>query len=96
MALHKPTKLKRILTVDLPNGGLSLRAVDLFNENAATVHALVLKPCCLPPMMHARREEIFAVGAHRFAAADVPRDAEEIRRWLQDRWLDVDAFAAER
>ena len=52
-------------------GILSLRAVDLFNENAATVHALVLKPCCLPPMMHARREEIFAVGAHRFAAADV-------------------------
>ena len=37
-----------------------------------------------------------AVKFERFAAADVPRDAEEIRRWLQDRWLDVDAFAAER
>lgn len=32
---------------------------------------LVLKPCCLPPMVHARREETFEIGTHAFAAREV-------------------------
>jgi len=35
-----------------------------------------------------------AVKFERFAAADIPRDPDGVRRWLQERWLDVDAFAA--
>lgn len=35
-----------------------------------------------------------AVRFERFAAADIPRDPEGIRSWLQERWLDVDAFAS--
>ena len=32
---------------------------------------LALKPCCLPPMVHARRDETFEVGSHAFPASDV-------------------------
>ena len=51
-------------------GTLSLRALDLFNSQPAT-QFLVLKPCCLPPMLHAVRNETFVVGGHAFDAADV-------------------------
>ena len=51
-------------------GTLSLRALDLFNTNDR-VAFMVLKPCCLPPMIHANRNETFTVGDHAFDAADV-------------------------
>ena len=51
-------------------GTLSLRAVDLFN-NHPEAKLLVLKPCCLPGMVHAKRNETFEIGAHAFDAKDV-------------------------
>jgi hypothetical protein len=35
-----------------------------------------------------------AVKFERFAAADIPRDPDGLRRWLEERWIDVDAFAS--
>ena len=35
-----------------------------------------------------------AVKFERFAAADIPRDPDGVRRWLEERWIDVDAFAS--
>ena len=49
-------------------GTLSLRACELFNDNDAAA-LLVLKPCCLPGMAHAR--DVFALGSHSFAAREV-------------------------
>ena len=39
-------------------GTLSLRAVEIFNRNPETKF-FCLKPCCLPTMVHAKRDEIF-------------------------------------
>ena len=48
-------------------GLLSLRAVDLFNDNPDTVQFLALKPCCLPTIIHANRDEIFSFSnGHSF------------------------------
>ncbi|KAL3940060.1 MAG: hypothetical protein SGBAC_005316 [Bacillariaceae sp.] len=47
-------------------GILSIKAVELFNNNPS-VRFFVLKPCCLPGMIHAKRDEIFKVGpTHSF------------------------------
>ena len=46
-------------------GTLSLRAVDLFNRNPE-VRFFCLKPCCLPGMVHAKRDEVFCLGNHSF------------------------------
>ena len=62
-------------------GTLSLRAVDMFNENPNVVF-LALKPCCLPPMVHADREEAFEIGRHRFEAAEVCAAG----RFKKNRW----------
>ena len=51
-------------------GTLALRAVDLFNEHER-VRLLALKPCCLPPMLFAKRKETFTIGSHSFDAAEV-------------------------
>ena len=51
-------------------GVLSHRAVDLFNDNP-NCKLLALKPCCLPPMLHAERDEVFALGAHSFDSREV-------------------------
>ena len=51
-------------------GTLALRAVDLFNAHP-NVKLIALKPCCLPPMVFARRKERFAIGNHTFDAAEV-------------------------
>ena len=49
-------------------GILSIRAVELFNNNPA-VQFFVLKPCCLPGMIHAKRKEVFQLGpTHTFDA----------------------------
>ena len=48
-------------------GLLSLRAVDLFNDNPDTIQFLALKPCCLPTIIHAKRDEIFSFSnGHSF------------------------------
>ena len=52
-------------------GTLSLRALDFFNNNSDVVKLLILKPCCFPPMLHAKRDETFHVGTHSFRATDV-------------------------
>jgi hypothetical protein len=52
-------------------GVLSLRAVDLFNRNAARVRFFALKPCCLPGMFHAKNKEVFSIGQHSFPATEV-------------------------
>ena len=51
-------------------GTLSLRAVDLFNAHPQA-KLLILKPCCLPGMVHANRDEIFEIGRHKFDAKQV-------------------------
>lgn len=51
-------------------GILSLRAVDFFNNNE-NVKMFCLKPCCLPPMDHAKREVTFQIGNHSFPATEV-------------------------
>ena len=52
-------------------GTLALRAVDIFNASPSRCRLLVLKPCCLPPMLHAKRHETFRIGHHAFPASDV-------------------------
>jgi len=51
-------------------GTLALRAVNLFNLEP-NVEFFALKPCCLPQMVHAQREEVFRIGKHSFPAEDV-------------------------
>lgn len=46
-------------------GLLSLRAVDMFNDNEQ-VKFFALKPCCLPTMIHVKRDEVFTLGNHSF------------------------------
>jgi hypothetical protein len=57
-------------------GTLSLRAIDLYNElsrreGPGRASFLALKPCCLPRMVHAKRNETFVIGSHSFPAKDV-------------------------
>lgn len=52
-------------------GILSLRALDIFNSNLKHTQLFVLKPCCLPALLHSKRQEVFQVGRHSFPAADV-------------------------
>ena len=51
-------------------GTLSLKAVTMFNNNA-NVKFFALKPCCLPRMVHALRDDIFKIGQHEFDAKEV-------------------------
>lgn len=46
-------------------GLLSMRAVDMFNDNEQ-VKFFALKPCCLPTMIHVKRDEVFTLGKHSF------------------------------
>lgn len=62
-------------------GILSLRAIDLFNDNPA-VGFLALKPCCLPGMIHAKRHEVFRVGNHCFPAEEVCVHG----KWNKNKW----------
>jgi hypothetical protein len=64
-------------------GTLSLRAIDLYNNNPDTVHFLALKPCCLPGMVHAKRHEIFEIGNHKFDSKDVCVHG----KWKQNKWV---------
>jgi hypothetical protein len=51
-------------------GTLAIKAVDFFN-NHDNVQFFCLKPCCLPGMVHAKRNDIFKIGRHSFPAVDV-------------------------
>mmetsp|Transcript_1494 Transcript_1494/g.2228 ORF Transcript_1494/g.2228 Transcript_1494/m.2228 type:complete len:396 (-) Transcript_1494:28-1215(-) len=50
-------------------GTLSLKAIDMFNNNQVKLFAL--KPCCLPQMVYANRGDVFRIGQHEFDAKDV-------------------------
>jgi hypothetical protein len=63
-------------------GTLSLKAIQLFNDNPANVHFLALKPCCLPGMVHAKRKEVFHLGRHTFPADDVCIHG----KWKKNMW----------
>ena len=52
-------------------GTLSLRAVEMFNDYPEKVKYLALKPCCLPPIVHVKKKQIFSVGGHSFSAKAV-------------------------
>lgn len=52
-------------------GTLSIRACDIFNNNPNTVSMIALKPCCLPDILHVKRDEIFTSGGHSFSAREV-------------------------
>ncbi|KAL9181690.1 hypothetical protein ACHAXT_012033 [Thalassiosira profunda] len=62
-------------------GTLSLRAVDLFNRNPE-VRFFCLKPCCLPGMVHAKRDEVFYLGNHSFDSKSVCMSG----RWVKNVW----------
>ncbi|CAJ1959562.1 unnamed protein product [Cylindrotheca closterium] len=63
-------------------GILSIKAVELFNNNPS-VRFFVLKPCCLPGMVHAKRDEIFKLGpTHCFDAKLVCMAG----RWKKNVW----------
>jgi hypothetical protein len=64
-------------------GTLSLRAIQLFNDNPETVHFLALKPCCLPGMVHAKRHEIFEIGGYQFDSKEVCMHG----KWKQNKWV---------
>mmetsp|Transcript_16481 Transcript_16481/g.34695 ORF Transcript_16481/g.34695 Transcript_16481/m.34695 type:complete len:400 (+) Transcript_16481:42-1241(+) len=51
-------------------GTLSLKAVDMFNNNP-NVKFFALKPCCLPKMVYAKRGDVFRIGNHEFDAKEV-------------------------
>lgn len=51
-------------------GTLSLKAIDMFN-NHDHVQFFALKPCCLPQMVYAQRNDIFKIGRHEFDAKEV-------------------------
>ena len=51
-------------------GTLSLKSIDMFNNND-NVKLFCLKPCCLPQMVHANRGDIFHIGQHSFDAKEV-------------------------
>mmetsp|Transcript_38979 Transcript_38979/g.83190 ORF Transcript_38979/g.83190 Transcript_38979/m.83190 type:complete len:392 (+) Transcript_38979:223-1398(+) len=51
-------------------GTLSIKAVDMFNNNN-NVKLFALKPCCLPQMVYARRGDVFRIGNHEFDAKEV-------------------------
>lgn len=46
-------------------GTLSLKAIDLFNQNHPAIHFFCLKPCCLPGTVHAKRHEMFTLSNKR-------------------------------
>eukprot|EP00574_Skeletonema_japonicum_P005589 CAMPEP_0201727984 /NCGR_PEP_ID=MMETSP0593-20130828/14366_1 /ASSEMBLY_ACC=CAM_ASM_000672 /TAXON_ID=267983 /ORGANISM="Skeletonema japonicum, Strain CCMP2506" /LENGTH=403 /DNA_ID=CAMNT_0048219953 /DNA_START=106 /DNA_END=1317 /DNA_ORIENTATION=- len=50
-------------------GTLSLKAIEMFNNNQVKLFAL--KPCCLPQMVYANRGDVFRIGQHEFDAKDV-------------------------
>lgn len=52
-------------------GVLSLRAVDLFNNNSDRVRLFALKPCCLPGMTYVQQNHVFCIGKYEFAASTV-------------------------
>lgn len=52
-------------------GTLSLKAIDMFNNNPKAVKLFALKPCCLPQMVYANRGDVFRIGQHEFDARDV-------------------------
>ena len=62
-------------------GTLSLRAVDLFNDNPQ-VTFMALKPCCLPPMVHVKQDEVFSIGQHQFEAKSVCSAG----KWVRKQW----------
>lgn len=86
-------------------GTLSLKAVELFNNNPET-RFFCLKPCCLPGMVHAKRDEIFRLGEHSFDSKQVcmagkwkknvwkgpPRSVTKtyFERWADNLYLGVD------
>jgi hypothetical protein len=48
-------------------GTLSLHAAELFNAHRQSI-ALALKPCCLPIIRHANRNEVWSLGGHAIDA----------------------------
>jgi hypothetical protein len=63
-------------------GTLSLKAVQFFNDNP-NIRFFCLKPCCLPGMVHAERDEVFELGKHHsFEAKRVCMPG----KWIKNRW----------
>jgi len=51
-------------------GTLSIQAVKLFHE-LESAQGLILKPCCLPGMVHSKRQPTFHIDKYGFPTADV-------------------------
>ncbi|KAK1746231.1 hypothetical protein QTG54_002838, partial [Skeletonema marinoi] len=67
-------------------GTLTLKAIDMFNNNQVKLFAL--KPCCLPQMVYANRGDVFRIGQHEFDAKDVCSNGQYNKgNWLgPPRW----------
>ena len=57
-------------------GRLSCSAVEIYQQNLASVCFLALKPCCLPGKGARRAEMAWTLGTHTFSAEQVYKDAE--------------------
>ena len=62
-------------------GTLSIQAVKLFHT-LDSVEGLILKPCCLPGMLHERRQENFMIGQYAFPTKDVCSPG----KWKNKQW----------
>lgn len=51
-------------------GTLSIQAIKLFHH-LPNAKLMILKPCCLPGMLYAKRQEHFEVGRYRFPTKEV-------------------------
>merc|ERR1712137_681916 len=53
-------------------------------------HALALVPCCMPPKAHAKKEAVYQLGGHSFAAADyrdfikMPNPKSRFHAWVEN------------
>jgi hypothetical protein len=64
-------------------GTLSLKAVNFFNDHPNVIRFFALKPCCLPGMIHAKRDEVFSFGNHHsFDSKLVCVHG----KWNKDKW----------
>lgn len=63
-------------------GVLSLRGVQMFNDNPRCTF-LALKPCCLPPMMCAKNNFVWTLNGHEVDA----RKVSAAGRYSKNKWL---------
>jgi hypothetical protein len=94
-----PKKAKIILLGVHLCGSLSLRAIQLVNENPSTIALACVKPCCLPSKKQLASQTYYTLGNHRFETAQVyfpqrySEDGEPIESGDSNDWEGKDTVA---